>query len=153
MMRRMLVSRRVWAWEVWCESVEARREEESRERDRDRERQRGSVIEREMEKLRESERERGREREMERERQKEWEMEKENARKDEQEREGEKERARKAVGRSARQEEVRVELVLAMDLRDISGAEEEFKAAVTRDVAAAVGGDPTKVLDLLALLV
>ena len=158
------------AWEVWCESVEVRREEERRERDRDRdrdrdrerveeielserERERGRVIEREREKVRDSERERESEREMERERQKEREMQRENARNNEREKEGEQERARKAAGGATRKEEVRVELVLAMDLRDISGAEEEFKAAVTRDVAAAVGGDPTKVLNFLALLV
>ncbi len=52
---------------------------------------------------------------------------------------------KRVLARENHPQEVRVELVLAIDSRDISGAEEEFKTAVARDVAAAVGGDASKV--------
>jgi hypothetical protein len=42
-------------------------------------------------------------------------------------------------------EEVRLELVLAMDLNEIAGDEEWFKESIAQDVAKAVGGDPSKV--------
>ena len=43
------------------------------------------------------------------------------------------------------QEEVCLVLTLAMSMQDIAGEEEEFKAGVARDVAAAVDGDPDMV--------
>ena len=42
-------------------------------------------------------------------------------------------------------EEVRLELVLAMDLNEIAGDEEWFTESIAQDVAKAVGGDPSKV--------